>query len=414
MVGAIAILWRLARDLELRGPWVSLPLLAACCPFVLWAASDMRSYGLTLLLTAATTWCFARLWIVDKPTPKGLFVGYVTLTGLSLLTFYYTGFLFAAQLLAAWFSGRRRREAAIAAGIIAVLLLPAIPLILRQFGMHIKGSFPPPPDGSTFSQGIDVIWRMVAIFFDTLLFTGSKNTLWLRPALLLLAAALIRRVAYGWVGCAGHVEAALLALTGLLPFLVLETFDITSFALVSERHRGIIVLPLLVAAALVVDRIPNPSFRAPMGLILSGLVAWFGLSFVRTDRPMQDLPGRGPVRDRSTKAPKNRFSSSITSGCWRSGTTIEDPTPCLACRVTTLSSNGPTRSGPLEDAAQIPSRIDSLVPPGGVLDRGTEADGTLRAAGDTGEVPEERGGIAGFSARLRAWGISPQTAGNSQ
>ncbi|HSR92152.1 MAG TPA: hypothetical protein VLK88_12675, partial [Gemmatimonadales bacterium] len=32
VVGTIAILARLARDLELRGPWVSLPFLAACCP----------------------------------------------------------------------------------------------------------------------------------------------------------------------------------------------------------------------------------------------------------------------------------------------------------------------------------------------------------------------------------------------
>ncbi len=306
VVGAIAILSRLARDLELRGPWVSLPLLAACCPFVLWAASDMRSYGLTLLLTASTTWCFARLWIVDKPTPKGLFVGYVTLTGLSLLTFYYTGFLFAAQLLAAWFSGRRRREAVIAAGIIAVLLLPAIPLILRQFGMHIRGGFPPPPDGSAFSQGIDVIWRMVAIFFDTLLFTGSKNTRWLRPALLLVAAALIAsRI---WLGRVRWPrEAALLALTGLLPFLALETFDITNFALVSERHRGIIILPLLAAAALVVDRIPKRSFRAPMGLTLSGLVAWFGLSFVRDGSPHAGLSGRGPVRDAARKRRRTDF-----------------------------------------------------------------------------------------------------------
>jgi hypothetical protein len=320
----------------------------------------MRVYGLTLLLTAATTSCFTRLWIVDKPPPTGLLAGYITLTALSLLTFYYTGFLFAAQLVAAWFSGRRRKEALIAAGITAVLLLPAIPVIQRQFGMHIRGSFPPPPEGSAFSQAIDVIWRTVAIFFDTFLFTDSKNTPWLRPSLLLLVAMLIAsRIRLGrarWPR-----EALLLAITGFLPFLVLETFDITSFALVSDRHRGIVILPLLAAAALVVDRIPDASFRAPMGLMLSCLMAWFGLSFVRTDRPTQDYQAAARYVTQHEGAEEPIF--------------FFDNVGVLAFKHYYRGSNsmlGLPRDYTLEqwsnevralkDSAQLRSRIDSLVP----------------------------------------------------
>jgi hypothetical protein len=47
----------------------------------------------------------------------------------------------------------------------------------------------------------------------------------------------------------------------------------------------------------------------------------------------------------------------------------------------------------LEGVVQMPSRIDSLVPPRGVLDRGAEADGTLRTR-RYWRVPEERGRVA--------------------
>ena len=407
VVGAVAILWRLARDLELRGPWVSLPFLAACCPFVLWAASDMRSYGLTLLLTAATTWGFTRLWIVDKPAPRGLLVGYVTLTALSLLTFYYTGFLFAAQLLAAWLSGRRRKEALIAAGIITVLLLPAIPVIQRQFGMHITGIFPPPPEGSALSQAIDVIWRTVAIFFDTFLFSQSKDTPWLRPLLLLLVAALIAsRIRLGRVRWPR--EAALLALTGFLPFLVLETFDVTNFALVSERHRGIIILPLLAAAALVVDRIPDSSVRAPMGLTLSCLMAWFGLSFVRTDRPVQDYQAAARyVTQHEGAGEPIFFFDNVGVLAFKYYYRGSNSMLGLPRDYTLTEWSNEIRA--LEDSAQLRSRIDSIGAGGrDVLDRGAEADGTLCAARGAGGIPEGRGRVARFAAGERVGGVPPR------
>jgi hypothetical protein len=363
VAGAIGILWRLARDLELRGPWVSLPFLAACCPFVLWAAADMRSYGLTLFLTAATTWCFARLWVVDKPPPTGLLPGYIGLTALSLLTFYYTGFLFAAQLLAGWLWGRRRKETLIAAGVIAALLLPALPVIHRQFGMHIKGSFPPPPEGGAVFQAIDVVWRTVAIFFDTFLFTDSKDTPWLRPTLLLLIAVLVAsRIRLGRVRW--HREATMLALTGFLPFIVLETFDNTSFALVSDRHRGIIILPLLAAAALAVDRIPDASFRTPVGLILSCLMAWFGLSFVRSDRPIQDYQtaARYVTQHEGAEEPIFFFDNVgvLAFKHYYRGSNVMLGLP----RDYTLEQwSNEVRA--LESSEQLRSRIDSLVPAGG-------------------------------------------------
>jgi len=101
-----------------------------------------------------------------------------------------------------------------------------------------------------------------------------------------------------------------------------------------------------------------------MGLILSCLVAWFGLSFVRTDRPMQDYQAAAQYVSQHEGAEQPIF--------------FFDNVGVLAFRHYYRGSNsmlGLPRDYTLDqwsneiralvDAAQIRSRIDSLVPPGG-------------------------------------------------
>ncbi len=92
---AVALLWRLARRLELSPATASVAaLLLAASPYAIWHSQDARMYSILLALTLATT------WLMVDALQRGrwpVWFLYVAVSWLALHTHYFAIFVLAAQ-----------------------------------------------------------------------------------------------------------------------------------------------------------------------------------------------------------------------------------------------------------------------------------------------------------------------------
>lgn len=92
---AVALLWRLARRLELSPAVASLgALLLAVSPYAIWHSQDARMYSILLALTLAGTWLMAEA--LQRGRWPVWFL-YVAVSWLALHTHYFAVFVLAAQ-----------------------------------------------------------------------------------------------------------------------------------------------------------------------------------------------------------------------------------------------------------------------------------------------------------------------------
>jgi 4-amino-4-deoxy-L-arabinose transferase-like glycosyltransferase len=141
---ALALVYRLGAHLGDRRAGALAALLLAVNPLQLWYAQEARTYSWLMLSALLSTWCFARLLLMDTATPRrrtGLAaLGYVAATTLTLYLHFY-GFLlpFAHTVFVlGWLVVCRDRRVIwmwVAAGVvIALLFLPWLPRALQIFG----------------------------------------------------------------------------------------------------------------------------------------------------------------------------------------------------------------------------------------------------------------------------------------
>ena len=92
---AVALLWRLARRLELSQAAASVgALLLAVSPYAIWHSQDARMYSILLALTLAST------WLMVEALQRGrwpVWFLYVAVSWLALHTHYFAVFVLAAQ-----------------------------------------------------------------------------------------------------------------------------------------------------------------------------------------------------------------------------------------------------------------------------------------------------------------------------
>lgn len=92
---AVALLYRLARRLELSPPTATVgALLLAVSPYAIWHSQDARMYSILLALTLAST------WLMIEALQRGrwqVWLLYVGVSWLALHTHYFTIFVLAAQ-----------------------------------------------------------------------------------------------------------------------------------------------------------------------------------------------------------------------------------------------------------------------------------------------------------------------------
>lgn len=102
----VAVMAGIGRRLGLRR-WPLAAVLVAALPGVLWAASEMRGYGLTLLVAACTWYFFLGVTQPDREPTRSDLVGYTVAAATLLQCFYYGAFVLFGQWVAAGVTRRR-------------------------------------------------------------------------------------------------------------------------------------------------------------------------------------------------------------------------------------------------------------------------------------------------------------------
>jgi hypothetical protein len=229
-------------DPDGRGPDAA--LLLAPVPLVLWAASEARNYALTLLLVALLAWQWMRVWGVAVARPATGAAVYALLALLSVVTFYYSGFVVAGLFVGALLLGRRRASVLAHLGL-GLALLPLLPTVREQAALHAPyAAAPPAREALALVAGARGL--VGALFLGLPNFLNAPLT----GALLAVAAG---GLVLSWVAPRAswrRLDSALLvaALLPTVPLLVLRGW---ALAPVEPRHwTPMIVVPALVLATL--------------------------------------------------------------------------------------------------------------------------------------------------------------------
>jgi mannosyltransferase len=267
VLASLPLLALLGRRLGLRDWAVSLPLLAALCPYVLWSASEARPYGLVVFLTAAAAYLQVVLLTAPRERLRSAGTLYVGVWYLSILTFYYTGFLLLGQLVGAAIARRRTAPFLLCGVAVAVLLVPWIPTILMQVTAHPVTAPPASIQGNTpLGEAAGAAVWAFRFTLESLFFAPALR----RPAVLLTLAtclAVAGVVYWRHRGTRRRSDLALpLAASALLPLGVLLGLKIFGGVELWSRYFATVVVSVLAMAALLIDRFPLTRGRLALGI----------------------------------------------------------------------------------------------------------------------------------------------------
>jgi mannosyltransferase len=266
-LGTLSVLAAIGRLVGMRGWRSRAPaLLALATPGVIWAADEARVYALTLLLASSTLYWYLRL-LTDPERPGRSATIYAFFAYLSVLTFYYTGFLLLGQWIGTLIIRRQVPRITAALAAVTVGLLPLVPTILTQRATHPIDVPLADPGHPLYTIAITPI---KALLTDT-------QALYLPHALLIIWAilVLVPVVRYVWGDKAGVDEMALIPAVAV-PLVAIGA--LMYFHLVPVRHRHFV---LLLPATLTLVSIWIARTRAGVPRTLSGAaVALLLLAFV--------------------------------------------------------------------------------------------------------------------------------------
>ncbi len=128
VIGFLAATWRtVIRVLPgIHPAWIITPM--ALNPVILYAATEMRVAGLTLLLSGLLMWCFFAGFATSTPKRSAI-AAYGVISVLALYTHYYLGFLLVGNGVALLVT-RRWRSIALYYGIMGLVALAYMPMFL--------------------------------------------------------------------------------------------------------------------------------------------------------------------------------------------------------------------------------------------------------------------------------------------
>lgn len=141
--GAIALVPGLARRYVPQiDPWI-VAVISAWNPFLIWAAAEMRTYALLILISALLARTFFDGFVDEAPSPRAR-LGYVVVAIAGMYAQYYVAFLIAAHLAAVVLFRRRNSPAFVAAGAaIAAAFAPLAWIVAFQV-QNFRTGFAPP------------------------------------------------------------------------------------------------------------------------------------------------------------------------------------------------------------------------------------------------------------------------------
>jgi mannosyltransferase len=243
---ALPLAWLLGRRLAGRwGAWALLTMLAAS-PFAVRYATEARMYSLVVLLTLVGALLLPAA--VARPSPLRL-AGVAVVSGLLLLTHYWSFYLLAAVMAVLAFHGgraARRVLCSVAAGVI--LFLPWVPSFLFQL-LHTGTPWGVPANFQAmvnavgeFAGGASNQGRALGLLFFGLAGLGvlgrpiDRHRIELdlrtrphaRAAAAAFAGTLVLAIATGYV--TGNAYHGRYAAVVFVPFLMLLTLGLTTFA----------------------------------------------------------------------------------------------------------------------------------------------------------------------------------------
>ncbi|MEZ4588671.1 MAG: glycosyltransferase family 39 protein [Gemmatimonadales bacterium] len=289
LLGTLVALHRLSRTLTIPADWRGVALLAALTPHFFYVGAEARVYALCLLFISWAMYWWARIWVAGAPKPGWAAAGFVLASYLGILTFYYTGFVVAGLLIAAFVYPERRVYAFRAGAALTALLIPWLPLVAVQVsgqGTYLRpiaakvGLLSKLASTAQYlgSQLLDTVFRLAPVR-DRLEFVAVVG--------LGLLAVLVARLGLSrprWTRTESKVAlAALIAVGSLLGLRTLNQVH------ADVRHWVVIVPGLLTLVAVVISRVEHARLRTALNLGVVGVFALSALSFVRNERGSYDF-----------------------------------------------------------------------------------------------------------------------------
>jgi hypothetical protein len=235
---AVVVAWLISkRVLAAISPgWLTLFL--AIHPFVIWVATEIRVYALVLLLSSLLIYLFIEGFCGEKICPAFIAV-YLAVAVISLYTFYYLGFLLAANACAL-VALRKLRVLGLYLSVmifVGILFLPGAVMLMRQFN-----SAPSPASGLSLLRALDeTAWQVK----DFLAPAGGPIALTIRKWFLrlsLLGGALIPL--RHWRSALQGQFPGLVAIVLVAAAFFVAALTVVAEGLLIARHMAPLLLPV--------------------------------------------------------------------------------------------------------------------------------------------------------------------------
>jgi hypothetical protein len=241
-----------------------------------------------MLLTTLATYLYVRLLTAPTEELRRLSALYVGIWYLSLLTFYYSGALLAAQVVAAVAVRQRAGRVLAAATVVGLLLLPWLPTIWWEASAHPRAGLPLDFGGHTI---LERSWILLHWAFQYALHSIFMAPALRRPVVQgVLALSLVAIVVGFWRTRTSPLDPLLrvFTVTAVLPLAMLLTLKLVPPYALEQRYFGIAVVSVLSLIALVADRFPSPRVGRYLGFSVLLFGALCVVGFQRNNRRFTD------------------------------------------------------------------------------------------------------------------------------
>ena len=266
--------------------WWWLGIATAAMPAAVWAASELRGYALVMLLATLTFYFYAGI-VFGKRVAWADGLGYVLSAVALLYTFYYGGFVLAAQWLGTLVVRRRVGALTGLLALVGCTLMPIVREIAMNVATHPLDMVPvslfKDPGHALFTTAMTVIG----------VFEGRPEiTSW--PHIVLIVAAIavgvpVLRTAASSVPW--DEEEILLAIAGLVPLAILGLLRVFDLTPVHPQHMVVGLPGLLLIYGVWVQRMARGWPRAVTGTVLAGGLIICLASYERHNVQREDWRG---------------------------------------------------------------------------------------------------------------------------
>lgn len=282
----VGVMAGVGRRLGLRR-WALVGVVTVIVPGFIWAAAELRGYGLTLLVAALTWYFFLAVTNTEREPTRLEEIGYVVAAGALLQCFYYGAFVLLGQWIAAGVGRRRWGRVTVLLAISGVALVSLIPTIKWQVAsFHDR------------SARLDVLadprfalWTTAATMLRAI---GADAPILARPHAIAIALCLalllpLARVTIGrrpWSD-----DERVVTVAALVPLLCIGALRLFNISTVLPRHVLVALPGLVVVMGLWLAAIGPSAARVAVGAALAASLVASLASFERSGLQLEDWRG---------------------------------------------------------------------------------------------------------------------------